>query len=190
MPYGLDAHFARANTLGVNYLRESMKYSADKRILENDDLAQVAWDAIEPLWDDFPYSNTKKCAAFLAQITEGQKALLTIDWCQKEIRNGGVKQLLSNSTGGLIPYAVEGFKLIGANVYAEILEKIIGLFQNSYPETAGERKKELKGFSVNKKNELEKLDNEFFNLLFSEEYDIEKYRGNYVKNNPELFTSS
>ena len=167
-----------------------MKYSAKKEILEGDDLATIAWEAIEPLWDDFPYSNAKKCSAFMSKITDGQKALLAIDWCQKEIRNGGIKQLLSNSTGGLVPYAIEGFNLIKADVYAQNLEQVISLFGDTYPVTASSRKKALKEFSTQQKEDLEKLDDEFFKLIFSSDHDIEKYRGSYVKNHPHQFISN
>lgn len=74
-----------------------MKYAADKKILESDDLAQIAWDAIEPLWDDLPYSNAEKLGDFMEELTGGQKALISIDWCQKEIRNGGIKQLRNHN---------------------------------------------------------------------------------------------
>lgn len=167
-----------------------MKYSASNEILKSDDLAQVAWDAIEPMWDDLPYSNAKQLSSFFSEITEGQKALISIDWCQKEIRNGGIRQLLSNSTGNLVPYAVEGFHLIGAEIYADILDKVVRLLGSSLPSTENGRKKALKELSGKEKEQLKELDDSFFRLIISTEHDIEKYRGSYVKNNPEQFINS
>jgi len=46
-----------------------MKYSAKYELLANDNLAEVAWEAIAPLWDDLPYSNAKKLAVFLSEVT-------------------------------------------------------------------------------------------------------------------------
>lgn len=167
-----------------------MKYSANKTILDSDDLAQIAWDAIEPLWEDIPYSNAKKLHDFLSEVTEGQKALISIDWCQKEIRNGGMKQLLTNSTGNFVPYATEGFRLIGAINYATILEKVMSLLGSTYPLTVSGRKKALNELSSEEKAQLEELDSSFFQLIFSTEHDIEIYRGKYVKNNPQQFIKS
>ena len=167
-----------------------MKYFAKPEILNNDDLAEVAWEAIEPLWDDLPYSNAKKLDVFLADVTEGQKALISIDWCQKEIRNGGIKQLLENSTGNLVPYAIEGFNIIGACEYASILSEASQLLGHEYPKTASARKKVLKALADSQKDLLKVLDDKFFKLLFSKDHDIEKYRGNYVKENPTQFISS
>jgi hypothetical protein len=167
-----------------------MKYSANAEILENDDLAEVAWYAIEPLWDDMPYSNTSKLSEFMSDLTVGQQALVSIDWCQKEIRNGGIKQLMENSTGNLIPYAISGFSLIGAQAYSELLSKACKLLGMEFPISGAARKRALNSLTDEQKHELENLDDEFFELIGSSTHDIEKYRGNYVKDNPGLFIDS
>ena len=167
-----------------------MKYSANPKLLENDDLAEIAWNAIEPLWNDLPYSNLKKLDAFLSEVTEGQRALIAIDWCQKEIRNGGIKQLFTNSSGNLVPYAIEGFKLIHAPIYSAMLQEAASLLGKEYPKTITSRKNALKSLSKQKIETLQKIDENFFTLLFSNEHDIEKYRGNYVKQNIEQFINS
>jgi len=167
-----------------------MKYSAKKEILKNEDLAELAWEAIEPIWDSLPYSSTSKLNNFMAELTEGQKALISIDWCQKEIRNGGIGQLFKNSTGNLVPYAINGFSLIGADSYAELLAKAASLLGNEYPQSGAARKRTLKSLSEIQLGELEILDDKFLELISSEEHNIEQYRGSYVKNNPGLFISS
>ncbi len=97
-----------------------MKYSANKDILNQNSLAEIAWEAIAPIWDQIPYSNASKLDEFMSNLTKGQKALISIDWSQKEIRNVGIKQLFENSTGNIVPYAIKGLELIGAYNYAEI----------------------------------------------------------------------
>lgn len=164
-----------------------MKYTSKKEILNYTNLAEIAWAAIEPLWDDLPLSNISKLKSFLSEITEGQMALISIDWCQKEIRNGGIEQLFVNSTGNLVPYAIEGFKLIGAEQYAQILLEASLLLGLEYPDSAAKRKRALKSLDESEKKMIEKFDDEFLNLLDSSNYDIEYFRGNFVKNNPGQF---
>jgi hypothetical protein len=166
-----------------------MKYSAKREILENEDLEEVAWQAIEPIWDDLPYSSASKLDAFMEDLTEGQRALISIDWCQKEIRNGGFEQLFENSTGNLVPYAIHGFRLIGAERCAELLAKGVGVLGTDYPKSGAARKRVLKSLSDSQLQELETFGDEFLNLIGSTEYDLEYYRGSYVKNNPGQFVS-
>lgn len=167
-----------------------MKYSAQPEKLKENDMAQLAWNAIEPLWDDLPYSNGKELERFLAEITEGQKALISIDWCQKEIRNGGIKQLFTNSTGNLVPFAIEGFRLIGATEYASILSEAALVFGATYPKSVSARKSALKELGSGAAEKLEKIDEKIFSLLHAAETDLEIFRGAYVKNNIAQFTNS
>jgi hypothetical protein len=164
-----------------------MKYSAKIEILDSNDLAQIAWDAIEPIWDDLPTSRFKALSQFMDELTEGQAGLISLDWCQKEIRNGGIPQLFENSTGNLVPWAIEGFKMIGANKYADILSKASSKLGSEYPKSGSARKKAYKSLNQTDKDEIEKLEEQFFDLINSKDDDLETYRGNFVKNNPEQF---
>jgi hypothetical protein len=164
-----------------------VKYAANPKILDTDDLAQLAWDAIEPIWDDLPYSTHKALVPFMSDLTEGQRGLIALDWCQKEIRNGGLSQLFRNSTGNLVPWAIPGFRLIGADRYADVLEHAASLLGESYPLTASGRKRVFASLSASERATMEKLDDGFFDLLRSEEQDLEHFRGEYVKAHPEQF---
>ena len=171
--------------------RRPLKYSAQKEILDSDDLAQIVWDAIEPIWDDFPIgSRFKVMSRFMNELTKGQAGLFSLDWCQKEIRNGGIPQLFENSTGNLVPWAIEGFKMIGANKYADILSKAASKIGSEYPKSDSARRKAYKALSQKDKDEIEKLEDLFFQLINSKEDDLELYRGNFVKNNPEQFIAN
>lgn len=168
-----------------------MKYSAKKEILDSDSLGQIAWNAIEPMWDDFPIGGRfKAMSQFMDELTEGQAGLFSLDWCQKEIRNGGIPQLIYNSTGNLVPWAIEGFKMIGANKYANILSSAASKLGSEYPKSGSGRRKAYKVLSQEDKDEIERLEDLFFQLISSKEDDLEVYRGNYVKKNPEHFIES
>ena len=167
-----------------------MKYSATLEILQSDDLAQVAWDAIEPIWDDLPLGRFKALADFMNDLTEGQRGLIALDWCQKEIRNGGFPQLFENSTGNLVPWAVDGFRTIGAEKYAVILTKVASMLGSDYPKSGAARKRAYKSLSQAQKQEIDELESAFYALLNSKDDDLERYRGSYVKSHPEQFIKS
>jgi hypothetical protein len=156
--------------------------------LESKDLAQVSWDAIEPIWGDLPYSESfSRLNDFMNELTEGQRYLISLDWCQKKIRNGGFKQFFENSTGNLVPWAIPGFSVIGAKKYSELLEVAASMLGSEYPTSRNERKKIISGFSRSNIEKLESLTDQFIELLWSDDEDLEKYRGKYVKDHPDQF---
>ena len=129
----------------------------------------------------------KKLAKFLNDLTEGQRALIAIDWGQKEIRNGGVSQLLGNTTGNLVPWAISGFQLIGANKYSAILSEIAAMLGTEYSASKSARLKQLRMLGQAQKTRIDSLENEFFGLLNSADYGLEKCRSTYVRNHPDEF---
>lgn len=164
-----------------------MRYFAHPLILQNADDAELAWAAIAPLWKELPYSSSKLLPDFMSSLTEGQRALVSLDWCQKEIRNGGMKQLFANSTGNLVPWALAGFGLIGAHSYGKALEEGASLLGLRYPDSASARKKVLASLSAQDRSRLNELDDAFLQLLEDPAHDLERYRGQYVRHRPEQF---
>lgn len=67
----------------------------------------------------------------LRDATPGQVALFAIHWCDSEIRNGGFHQLFYNPTGILVPEALSGFKLIGAEEYLGCLGDAVAALEVS-----------------------------------------------------------
>jgi hypothetical protein len=59
--------------------------------------------------------------------------LYAVFFCDSEIRNGGLRQLFGNSTGILVPEAIEGFRAIGLEACADAIEKASCLLGNAYP---------------------------------------------------------
>ncbi len=165
-----------------------MRYYAKKQILNSDNLPQIAWDAIEPIWDVFPIgSGFNEISRFMNELTKGQSALISLDWCQKITRNDGLSGLLLSPIGNLVPWAIEGFQMIGAIRYAEVFAAASSKLGSEYPISASARKKAYKTLSQEDKDEIKKLEVVFFKLINSEKYDLEIYRGNFVKNNPQEF---
>src|SRR5262245_22080262 len=65
--------------------------------------------------------------------------LIAVWWCDSEVCNGGFHQFFSNSTGILAPEAAAGFRAIGLNDCAEIVEQAIEMFGEPYPRTRADR---------------------------------------------------
>ena len=90
-------------------------------------------------------------------LTTGQRGLIAVDWCQKEIRNGGFAQLFENSTGKLLPWAIDGFRTIGADEHAAICSRAAAMLGADYPNSAAKRKKAFKSLSQSQKEEIVRL---------------------------------
>jgi hypothetical protein len=152
----------------------------------------LAWAVIEPMWDDLDFGGGyRKVMGFLESVTQGQSALISLDWCQKEVRNGGFEQFFMNSTGMLSDKALAGFRLIGADCYADLLAKALSCFpEGKAPPSASGRRKILRSIRKAERDALlDSLDTEFYELLEAPETDLESFRGAYIRNNPDQFFS-
>ena len=69
--------------------------------------------------------------------------LYAVFFCDSEIRNGGLRQLFGNSTGILVPEAIEGFRAIGLEACADTIEKASRLFGDSFPRDRWKRQETI-----------------------------------------------
>lgn len=170
---------------------------ASRDILLEQDLGKLAWEAIAPLWRAVDLDAPPDVlAAQLRQMSPGQRALYAVDRCAKDVRNGGFEQFFWNRAGNLAVEALDGFRLIGAYRYADILEKAFTFFPDGAP--ARERRarvEQLQSLSGPDNDEEEarpttfdELDEAFFRLLRND--DLEHYRGMYVRMHPDEFTDA
>lgn len=157
------------------------------------DEANLSWAVIEPLWEAVDFSKGfKGVSEALSKASAGQKHLLAVDWCQKEVRNGGFEQFFLNSTGMLWKEALAGFRAIGARDYAVLLETALSLFPDGEAHiTKSERAKYLRSVPKKEREELfDPLETEFYRLLDNPDTDLEKYRATFVRENPDEFFDS
>lgn len=68
-----------------------------------------------------------------AQFPEWKIDLLAIHWTDSEVTNGGLEQYFYNGTGILAPEAVAGFRKIGRNDFADVLQEAVDLLGEPYP---------------------------------------------------------
>lgn len=161
-----------------------LDYRIDRIKAEGLDDAELAWAAIEPLWDAISFSGGWRATSkAFRNASVGQIGLFSLDWCQKEVRNGGFSQFFENSTGMLAPEALQGFKMIGATSYAKVLEEAIRLL----PGRRALRSRLFRYLQSRflSSERLDALESRFYDLLKSD--DLEKYRGGYVRENPGEF---
>jgi hypothetical protein len=164
-----------------------MKYAADPKILKYQDPSEVTWGVIEPIWDDLPLTPSSKLNSFMAMLSDGQRALLALDWCQKEIRNGGFLQLFGNATGNLVPWAIDGSRLVSAVRYEDLLEKAVAVLGAEYPSSATARRRACAQLASSQKRRLEKLEQAFLDALDESASDLAVICAQYVRSHPEQF---
>ena len=95
---------------------------------------ELVWKAIEIVWDAVSiYDGPEMLDAGLKLATRGQTALYAVWWTQSEVRNGGFYQYFDNPTGIVVEYARDGFKYIGANDLASVVERAMSRFPKGHP---------------------------------------------------------
>jgi hypothetical protein len=161
-------------------------FCIDPTSVEGTSDADLAWAVIEPLWDAIDFSQGYRAVvAVLALATPGQRGLFALDWCQKEIRNGGFEQFFLNSTGMLSLEALEGFHLVGATAYAGLLARALLAFPDGVaPRTKAARARALAQLG-DRVAFFAPLDQAFLTLLEAD--DLEVYRARFVREHPEQF---
>lgn len=167
-----------------------MGYRIRESTTKGMDNGDLAWAVIEPLWDAVDFSRgAKQVAATLSEATQGQKLLFAVDWCQKEVRNGGFEQYFLNNAGMLWREALGGFRAIGAIGYATLLENALSVFPGAEAHASKtERAKFLRSVPKAERNALfDPLETEFYKLLRNEVTDLEKYRAAYIQAHPSEF---
>ena len=127
------------------------------------------WQMIEPFWESISIYDDPE--TFLNQFRKVQSSvghLFAAHWLYSEVCNGGFHQFFSNSTGVLAPEAAEGFRAIGLDDCAAVIEEAIQFFGRNYPREQEERNEILDGIEGNEEEEWNpffKLDARFYKLV-------------------------
>jgi hypothetical protein len=92
------------------------------------------WDVLEPHFKAINiYHDPETLAASIADIPRQIVLLYAAHMCQSEIHNGGFLQLFWNSTGIIVPDAIEAYKSIGMPILATLLEQAAHPLGSPYP---------------------------------------------------------
>jgi Domain of unknown function (DUF4375) len=111
---------------------------------QNDPPGTDAWRAVHPYWTMVSiYDGPVTFLRGFEQLPEHVRHLFAIRWCDYEVCNGGFRQFLSNSTGVLAPEAADGFRAVGLDEFAELVDAAIGFFQKPFPRDRAARQEAL-----------------------------------------------
>lgn len=80
------------------------------------DLISDAFDTIDI------YEGRRSFKRQIAKWPPHIRHLVAVHWCDSEISNGGLWQLFWNSTGVLVPEALDGYRAIGREDLATVVE--------------------------------------------------------------------
>ena len=98
------------------------------------------WELIEPYLETINiYDGPDVFAASIANVPRPATILYAAHMCSSEVHNGGFLQLFWNSTGVLVPEAIEGFTAIGTHVLADITLKASLPLGSPYPRDRKDR---------------------------------------------------
>jgi hypothetical protein len=164
-----------------------------KYLISRDDASNLAgedlfWAVVEPMWEDLNfYEDPRTAADFFEMASPVQGAMIAMWWCRSEVCNGGFDQFFWNSTGMIWPCALQGFRLVGANSYAELLEKALSVFPGGVaPIERNERDKILES-NEERMNTLEPTDQAFFALEREKTENLNALCAKYIRSNPNEF---
>ena len=132
----------------------------DETIADGDIMNIVA-----PLWYGVNiYGDLQDYENDLNRFTEPQKYLHAMVWYKAEIDNGGHDQFFFNSTGIVWKNALDGFRKIGFDSAAEILQEAVSLLGGSPAYDRKERQEQLDSLSDDECELLGDLDDRFYDI--------------------------
>jgi len=143
-------------------------------------LVETVWLPLNQSWNDGPDKFLRQFRAVPPKVGH----LYAAHWCQSEACNGGLDQFFSNSTGLLVPDALDGFRAIGLTEWSVILAEAMCFFGEPYPRERADRRKLLSAWHGRKRGERDPfsaLDDRFFAWLRAEPDRWERAADQYAK---------
>lgn len=134
----------------------------DFRVLREAARVDPEWAVIDQIWTALatPYAPDAR----LMDLTPGQRAIYALTWIRSEVRNGGFDQCFSNSTGFLLPEAVEGARLLDTPAWVDLLGRAMSLFPSPYPRDRLRRQELLDELAEEQSSTMNGLDDELYDL--------------------------
>lgn len=114
------------------------------------------------------YDGREKWLDSIADLPTKAVHLYSIHWCHLEIYNGGFWQYFYNSTSTSMPEAIEGFKAIGMQNVADIVDKASHKIDRPFPFDK-EIRENIVG-DVNNPMDFDEFDNQFYELADTDKF--------------------
>jgi hypothetical protein len=148
----------------------------------DDELSQVV---VESLIIRFPPDYQKKYET-LTSWTQPQQVIYLTWYLEAEVLNGGFNQYYFNSGGVFAKLTPDALTSIGANGFAELMQKANEIYGTNNDQITREHDGSIEGFSKSYiDNPLNALDDEFYHL--SEIENITQLQTAYIRNNKNEF---
>jgi len=139
---------------------------------------QLYWSVVEPIWDEIEiYLGPEEFGRTFASVSRPAGLLFAAHFCQSEVCNGGFNQFFSNSTGVLAPEAIEGFKAIGQDFVAEVIQEACSLLGEPFPRERWLRQTKLGAVDS---EVLDSLNQRFYGIIRSENGGFDAAADNYA----------
>jgi hypothetical protein len=143
------------------------------------------WSFIEPIWEAVSiYDGPGVFLDQICNVMTDQGHIFSVHWCQSEVCNGGLHQFFWNPTGVLAPEAVAGFRAIGLNDCADILEEAMSFFGKDYPREQEKRAEilgRIEGYAPEEWDPFNHLNGKFYEGLDYENRRFEKAADEYAR---------
>jgi Domain of unknown function (DUF4375) len=144
--------------------------------------ASLVGDVLQVIWKHADvYSDESTFLRSVEPATRGQLGIYAVTWYISEVANGGHHQFFGNSTGMVWQQALDGFTMLGAHKYKEILQQAITLFPNAKPST--DRQRRYEQLDAIEKAEFDPLNKQLYDLT----EDIDEIAIKYINRYPEEF---
>jgi hypothetical protein len=133
------------------------RFTIDDDFIDN----QGYFEVIEPAWWIINiYDGVDAYRESMKNLSKGQIHLVTTIWHVSEVCNGGHCQFYTNSTGIVWPEALAGYRAIGLDELADILQEGADRFGGHLSLDRTERENQLDAGD----DDLDDLDNRFFEI--------------------------
>ena len=162
-------------------------FRVHRDVLNETSADDLVWRVIEPAYDAVSiHDGAEVLDSQLASLTAGQRALLALHWTGSEVSNGGFDQYFTNPTGDLADEALAGFKRIGAQRTAQLLEQVLAAFPGGAPPRDADTRLEMLDAMNDEDRDglFEQFDQQFYDLLDAEIYETASA---YIRAHPNEF---
>lgn len=149
---------------------------------QDDKLLQTIFDNIETNFEEGEQYSIDK----ISKLTKGQQAIFSIWMLQAEVNNGGFNQFYYNSSGQFSEMAKDGLEFIGAEKFAELVEKANRTYSEIKDELESKNDGTIESFSESyEDNPLNDYDDKFYELEESE--NLDSIQIEFIRENKEEF---
>jgi hypothetical protein len=146
---------------------------------------ELEWAVIERIWNELrtPYEPDER----LWELTPGQRAIYALTWTRAEVSNGGFVQYFDNSTGYLLPEAIEGAEVLGAPEWVRLLEEARDALPGEYSRSRQRRQARLNALSDVQEHHLGDLDQRLYSLDDDPDTNLDRLFRRHIDAHPDEF---